>query len=63
MHACPGRFMAASEIKIIMIEILMNYDLRLPTGAKPQVYAMGFGLSVDPLAEIEVRKRQSGVRV
>ncbi|KAG6362549.1 hypothetical protein INS49_007641 [Diaporthe citri] len=37
IHARPGRFMAASEIKIIMIEMLTSYDWRLPTGAKPQV--------------------------
>lgn len=31
-HACPGRFFAAHEIKLIAAEILLNYDLRLPEG-------------------------------
>jgi len=28
-HACPGRFFAANEIKMIMANILMNYDVGL----------------------------------
>jgi cytochrome P450 len=28
-HACPGRFFAANEIKLIMIEVLRKYDVEL----------------------------------
>ncbi|RDW73039.1 hypothetical protein BP6252_06946 [Coleophoma cylindrospora] len=28
-HACPGRFFAANEIKVIMVELLRNWDVRL----------------------------------
>jgi cytochrome P450 len=31
-HACPGRFFAANEIKLMLARILMDYDLRLPEG-------------------------------
>lgn len=55
--------MAASEIKIIMIEVLMNYEWRFPTGVKPQVFPIGFGLIGDPSTEIEVCKRQLDVKV
>lgn len=28
-HACPGRFFASVEIKIILIGLLQNYDIKL----------------------------------
>ncbi|RDW87740.1 hypothetical protein BP5796_03434 [Coleophoma crateriformis] len=28
-HACPGRFFAGNEIKVIMVELLRNWDVRL----------------------------------
>lgn len=31
-HACPGRFMADVGIKLVLIEFIMNYDLRTPKG-------------------------------
>ncbi|POS84715.1 hypothetical protein EPUL_005297, partial [Erysiphe pulchra] len=33
-HACPGRFFAGNEIKVIMIELLRNWDFRLPNDEK-----------------------------
>lgn len=33
-HACPGRFFAANEIKLIMAQILLQFDLRLPVDVK-----------------------------
>ncbi|KAJ6528398.1 cytochrome P450 [Mycena sp. CBHHK59/15] len=32
-HACPGRFFAALKIKLILAEILLNYDVAFPVGA------------------------------
>ena len=29
-HACPGRFFAANEIKLILARLLLGYDMRLP---------------------------------
>ncbi|RPA95180.1 cytochrome P450 [Choiromyces venosus 120613-1] len=31
-HACPGRFFATEEIKLILIYILLQYDLKYPEG-------------------------------
>ncbi|KAF2094280.1 cytochrome P450 [Rhizodiscina lignyota] len=28
-HACPGRFFAGNEIKLILVKILMSYDIKL----------------------------------
>ncbi|KAL6859810.1 hypothetical protein ACO1O0_003834 [Amphichorda felina] len=31
-HACPGRFFAANEIKMILANVLLEYDVRMPEG-------------------------------
>lgn len=31
-HACPGRFFAANEIKLIMARVLLQYDIKMPEG-------------------------------
>lgn len=31
-HACPGRFFAANEIKMIVARCLLEYDIKLPDG-------------------------------
>jgi len=33
-HACPGRFFAANEIKVLLIYTLMNYDIKFPNGTQ-----------------------------
>lgn len=56
-HGCPGRFFAASEIKVIMAHLLQNYDIKLLDGAtRPgNVHA---GATVSPAKDkILFRKR------
>ncbi|KAJ5190089.1 hypothetical protein N7491_007868 [Penicillium cf. griseofulvum] len=57
-HACPGRFFAASEIKVILGYLLQNYDIRLLDGAiRPD--NVHVGATVSPSQEsILFRKRQ-----
>jgi cytochrome P450 len=31
-HACPGRFFAANEIKLIVARLLMDFDIKMPEG-------------------------------
>ena len=31
-YACPGRFVASTEMKIILSRILLNYDMKFPRG-------------------------------
>ncbi|KAJ6545084.1 cytochrome P450 [Mycena vulgaris] len=40
-HACPGRFFAALKIKLILAEVLLNYDVAFPAGASktPKLFA------------------------
>lgn len=34
IHACPGRFFASNEIKVVLIELLRNWDMRLKGDTK-----------------------------
>lgn len=34
-QACPGRFFASNEIKVLLAHILLNYDCKLEGGKRP----------------------------
>lgn len=57
-NACPGRFFAVYMIKCIMIEFLLNYDIRLRSGAtRPPNMIKQLIVLPNPGAEIEIRRR------
>jgi len=47
-HACPGRFFAANEIKMIIANIVLGYDVKLPDGVTERYPNLGFGSSLVP---------------
>ncbi|EMR90698.1 hypothetical protein ACHAPC_011166 [Botrytis cinerea] len=62
-HACPGRFFAATEIKVLLVEILKGWDFRLvgdkegKGGEKPSNYIYNVTISPNPTAELEFKRR------
>ncbi|KAI0157254.1 cytochrome P450 [Xylariaceae sp. FL1272] len=57
-HACPGRFFASQEIKLILSYLLLKYEIRLPEGAsrpKPTTFMMT--RAPCQTAEVLVRRR------
>lgn len=65
-HACPGRFFAGNEIKVIMIELIRNWDFRLPgddkleggTWRRPKNIYRRLECGPDPQARLEFRRRK-----
>ncbi|OLN86218.1 Ent-kaurene oxidase 7 [Colletotrichum chlorophyti] len=57
-HACPGRFFAVNEIKMIMANILTNYEMKLPEGVTERYENLSFGSSSvpDPNKTVMIRK-------
>jgi len=52
-HACPGRFFAANEVKMMFAHFVMNYDVKAEIdGVLPSPSDLNL--------ELLVRKRQSG---
>jgi len=59
-HACPGRFFAANEIKLIVARILLEFDLKMPEGQDKRYanVSMAGSMGPDPKKEILLRKVQ-----
>ena len=56
-HACPGRFLVAHELKMIIAHLLMNYDLKMLVN-RPQPRVIG-KLFIPPTdASMEVRRKR-----
>ncbi|KAJ8516847.1 hypothetical protein ONZ45_g5887 [Pleurotus djamor] len=51
-HACPGRFFASMELKIMLAHILLHYDFKLPDGVtkRPPSFVLA-GSVLPPLKE------------
>jgi cytochrome P450 len=62
-HACPGRFFAANEVKIIMAQMLLKYDFKLSDGAEPKLRRSGFSVGADPTMKMMIRRRQEEIAV
>lgn len=57
-YACPGRFFSSMEIKLMLIELVMNYDFKLKDGEKrPENLRVYEFIFPDPKAEILMKKR------
>jgi len=65
-HACPGRFFASNEIKVVLVEILKRYDIGLgPEGqgegetyTRPKLLEIDTFMAPDPYAKVYVRNRK-----
>jgi len=45
-HACPGRFFAANELKVIIVKILERFEIKYPDGVKERYQNTSFEQSV-----------------
>ncbi|KAF4448434.1 ent-kaurene oxidase [Fusarium austroafricanum] len=58
LHACPGRFFASNEIKIMLCHILMKYDWKIaPETQSTEPLAQGLRLVANMFAKVEFRRR------
>ena len=57
-NACPGRFFAANEIKLILASILLDFDLAMPEGRKERFenVVVAGGIVPDTTREILLRR-------
>ncbi|CAH0046014.1 unnamed protein product [Clonostachys solani] len=57
-HACPGRFLAISVIKIVLCHLLLKYDWMLSPGTDVKPVTNGILLVASPTARLLVRRRR-----
>ncbi|KAL2842975.1 cytochrome P450 [Aspergillus pseudodeflectus] len=60
-HACPGRFFAANEVKIVLSHMLLKYDIKFPDNGAAAPSTSGIFLETNPDARICVRRRQEEI--
>jgi len=47
-HACPGRFFAANEIKMILARLILEYDIKNVDGTEGRIPNQEIGRSSNP---------------
>jgi cytochrome P450 len=58
-HACPGRFFAAAEIKLLLAHIVTTYDVKLADGDdRPPDFVQMNSNTPNPSAKVYFRRRQ-----
>ncbi|GIJ83248.1 hypothetical protein Asppvi_002067 [Aspergillus pseudoviridinutans] len=57
VYACPGRFFAVHEIKIVLCHLLLKYDMKLVNG-RPTPQKHGVMFAANMLGRISIRRRQ-----
>ena len=61
-HACPGRFFADNELKVLLIELLRKWDFRVADPAKTNAEFLRkmreLVVVVPQSAEVELRRRK-----
>ncbi|KAJ7760790.1 cytochrome P450 [Mycena olivaceomarginata] len=57
-HACPGRFFAVNEQKMLLAHILVTYDFKLKDGKRPEDEWMAMVGAANSTAEVMFRRRQ-----
>ncbi|KAK1960821.1 cytochrome P450 [Colletotrichum sublineola] len=58
-YSCPGRHFASNEIKLILCELLLRYEMKWPDGgSRPPTMFHDFSSNPDPRADILFRERK-----
>jgi hypothetical protein len=57
-HACPGRFFASAEMKLMFAHIVTTYDVKLVDGVRPPDSYYMNGIQPNPTGKVYFRKRQ-----
>lgn len=56
-HACPGRFFASNELKVLLCHFIMKYDFKLPEDYQSQNFPMGARIVIEPKSRVLVKAR------
>ncbi|TID14720.1 putative cytochrome p450 protein [Venturia nashicola] len=60
-HACPGRFFASNELKIMICHLIMKYDWKFKENKRPETLGVFNERIADPMAELLYKSRVSEV--
>jgi cytochrome P450 len=59
-QACPGRFFAVAEIKMILARMLVDYDFKFTShGVSPRSFTIAEFVIPNPFAKLSIKTRKS----
>lgn len=59
VHACPGRFFASNEIKILLVHLLMKYDFKFEEEqTRPKSLELGTEIVCNPSVKVLFKARE-----
>ncbi|KAI1263498.1 trichothecene C-8 hydroxylase [Xylariaceae sp. FL1019] len=61
LHACPGRFFVADEIKVALCHLILKYDWKSSEGSNAEPITMGFTLLANPVVKVMVKRREEEI--
>lgn len=61
--ACPGRFFASNEVKIMLAFLLLRYDFRLLNGEAPKPVFFENQVAMPADVKVQVRRRKEEIDV
>jgi cytochrome P450 len=56
VHACPGRFFAAQELKVALCHLIMKYDFKTIGGEEPKTISFETSNFADPSCRVSIRR-------
>ncbi|KAL8704535.1 MAG: hypothetical protein Q9201_002309 [Fulgogasparrea decipioides] len=57
-YACPGRFFASMELKLLLAHLVLQFDFRFPPGAsRPPLLVIDEFVAPNPWAKVMIRRR------
>ena len=56
---CPGRFLAAADLKMVLAYVVVTYDVKLVDGVRPSDWFMMHLCGPNRMAEVLFRKRRT----
>ncbi|OIW25674.1 P450 monooxygenase [Coniochaeta ligniaria NRRL 30616] len=62
-RACPGRFFAAKEVKILLAHLLIQYDFKPVPGDNIELFRHSFSVRIHPNTRLMVRRRDEELEV
>ncbi|KAF7595481.1 hypothetical protein BBP40_005817 [Aspergillus hancockii] len=63
LHACPGRFFSANEVKVALCHLILKYDWKLAPGSTVNPVILGTSRSVDPMTRVVFRRRKEEINL
>ena len=57
-HACPGRWFASAEIKLILATLILQYDMKLKDGVRPKSILFQAQQLPNPFADVLFKRRE-----